>query len=146
MIFLANHHLLLSGNKMSIIVRNIKWIMLFAGVITCTTFFAVIAPQDALLNMFGSGLTEPLANLVVRSWGFLISIMGILLIYGAFNEDSRMLCVITTGISKIGFLFLILIFGTDYIDKLWVTVVFDSIVVLTLATYVVSVKRTVGKI
>ena len=131
---------------MSIIVRNIKWIMLFAGVITCTTFFAVIAPQDALLNMFGSDLTEPLANLVVRSWGFLISIMGILLIYGAFNEDSRMLCVITTGISKIGFLFLVLIFGTDYIDKLWVTVVFDSIVVLTLATYVVSVKRTVGKI
>jgi len=66
MIFQANHQLLLSGNKMSIIVRNIKWIMLFAGVITCTTFFAVIAPQDALLNMFGSGLTEPLANLVVR--------------------------------------------------------------------------------
>ena len=118
--------------------------MLFAGVVTCTTLFAVIAPQDALLNMFGSNLTEPLANLVVRSWGFLVFIMGALLIYGAFNEDSRMLCVITAGISKIGFLFLILIFGANYIDTLWVTVVFDSIVVLILATYVVSSKRTVG--
>ena len=126
------------------IVKNIKWIMLFAGVVTCTTLFAVIAPQDALLNMFGSNLTEPLANLVVRSWGFLVFIMGALLIYGAFNEDSRMLCVITAGISKIGFLFLILIFGANYIDTLWVTVVFDSIVVLILATYVVSSKRTVG--
>ena len=51
-----------------------------------------------------------------------------------------MLCIITAGISKIGFLFLILIFGTDYIDSLWVTVVFDTIVALTLATYVVSPK------
>ena len=125
---------------MNIIVRNIKWIMLFSGVITCSTFFAVIAPQVALLSMFGSDLTEPLANLVARSWGFLVSIMGILLIYGAFNEDARMLCIITAGISKIGFLFLILIFGTDYIDNLWVTIVFDTIVVLTLATYVVSPK------
>ena len=125
---------------MNIIVRNIKWIMLLSGVITCSTFFAVIAPQVALLSMFGSDLTEPLANLVARSWGFLVSIMGILLIYGAFNEDARMLCIITAGISKIGFLFLILIFGTDYIDSLWVTVVFDTIVALTLATYVVSPK------
>ena len=90
--------------------------------------------------LFRSDLTEPLANLVARSWGFLVSIMGILLIYGAFNEDARMLCIITAGISKIGFLFLILIFGTDYIDSLWVTVVFDTIVALTLATYVVSPK------
>ena len=125
---------------MNVIVRNIKWIMLLSGVITCSTFFAVIAPQVALLSMFGSDLTEPLANLVARSWGFLVSIMGILLIYGAFNEDARMLCIITAGISKIGFLFLILIFGTDYIDNLWVTIVFDTIVVLTLATYVVSPK------
>ena len=125
---------------MNVIVRNIKWIMLLSGVITCSTFFAVIAPQAALLSMFGSDLTEPLANLVARSWGFLVSIMGILLIYGAFNEDARMLCIITAGISKIGFLFLILIFGTDYIDNLWVTIVFDTIVALTLATYVVSPK------
>ena len=55
-----------------------------------------------------------------------------------------MLCIITAGISKIGFLLLILIFGATYIDKLMVTVVFDSIVVLILATYVISSKRTAG--
>ena len=57
------------------LVKNIKWIMLVAGVATCTTLAAVIAPQDALVNMFGSSLTEPLANLVVRSWGFLVFLM-----------------------------------------------------------------------
>ena len=115
--------------------------MLFFGIITCTTFFAVIAPQDALLNMFGSNLTEPLANLLVRSWGFLVFIMGALLIYGAFNEETRLLCIITAGVSKVGFLLLIMIFGTNYIETLWVTVVFDLIAVLILATYIAFLKR-----
>lgn len=128
---------------MNLIVKNIKWIMLFAGVITCTTVVAVFFPQETLISMFGTNLTEPLANLVVRSWGFLVSIMGALLIYGAFNEDARMLCAITTCISKMGFLLLILIFGADYIDTLWVTVLFDSLVVSILAAYILSSKRTV---
>jgi energy-converting hydrogenase Eha subunit C len=66
------------------------------------------------------------------------------LLSGNKNEGSRLLCIITAGISKIGFLLLILIFGATYIDKLMVTVVFDSIVVLILATYVVSSRRAVG--
>ena len=122
------------------IVNNIKWIMLFVGAFTCTTLFAVIDPQNALINLFGSNLTEPLADLVVRSWGFLVFIMGTLLIYGAFSANSRMLCVITVGISKLGFLFLILIFGTDYIDTLWITVAFDALSILVLAVYVFSYK------
>ena len=123
------------------IVKNIKWILLFFGVITCTTFFAVIAPQDALLNMFGSNLTEPLANLLVRSWGFLVFIMGALLIYGAFNEETRLLCIITAGVSKVGFLLLIMIFGINYIETLWVTAAFDAFVILILTTYVISSKN-----
>ena len=115
--------------------------MLFFGIITCTTFFAVIAPQDALLNMFGSNLTEPLANLLVRSWGFLVFIMGALLIYGAFNEETRLLCIITAAVSKVGFLLLIMIFGTNYIETLWVTAVFDTFVILILTTYVISSKN-----
>ena len=128
-------------NIKCMIVKNIKWIMLFFGVITCTTFFAVIAPQDALLSMFGSNLTEPLANLLVRSWGFLVVIMGALLIYGAFNEETRLLCIITAGGSKVGFLLLIMIFGTNYIETLWVTAAFDTFVILILTTYVISSKN-----
>tara|TARA_B100000287_G_scaffold108550_1_gene100848 strand:- start:26 stop:418 length:393 start_codon:yes stop_codon:yes gene_type:complete len=126
---------------MSIIVKNIKWIMLFAGVVTCTTFFAVVNPQDALLTMFGSNLEEPLANLITRSWGFLIFLMGALLIFGAFNPVFRMFCIITVAISKIGFLFLSLIYGFNYIGTLWMTLLFDSLVVLTLAIYIISQKN-----
>jgi len=126
------------------VVKNIKWIMLLSGVVTCTTLAAAIAPQDALLTMFGSSLTEPLADLVVRSWGFLVFLMGTLLIYGAFNQDSRMLCIMKAGVSKIGFLLLILMFGQQYMDTLWVTVVFDSIVVMVLVLYVFSTKISAG--
>jgi len=118
--------------------------MLLSGVVTCTTLAAAIAPQDALLTMFGSSLTEPLADLVVRSWGFLVFLMGTLLIYGAFNQDSRMLCIMKAGVSKIGFLLLILMFGKQYMDTLWVTVVFDSIVVMVLVLYVFSTKISAG--
>lgn len=125
---------------MTMVVKNIKWIMLVAGLVTCTTFAAVIAPQDILINMFGANLTEPLANLIVRSWGFLVFLMGALLIYGAFNQDSRMLCIMTAGVSKIGFLLLILLFGAEHIETLWITVVFDLIVITLLSIFVFSTR------
>ena len=115
--------------------------MVFAGVATCTTLTAAVGPREALVNMFGSNLTDPLANLILRSWSFLVFLTGALLIYGAFNEDSRMLCTVTAGISKIGFLPLIITFGSAYIDNVWVTVMFDLIVVMVLACYVVSARK-----
>ena len=64
------------------------------------------------MSMFGANLTEPLANVVVRSWGFLVFLMGALLIYGALNPAFRKLCIVTAGVSKIGFLILQLIFNS----------------------------------
>ena len=90
--------------------------------------------------MFGSNLEEPLANLITRSWGFLIFLMGALLIFGAFKPVFRMFCIITVVISKIGFLFLSLIYGLNYIGTLWITLLFDTLVVLTLCFYIISQK------
>lgn len=38
---------------MKIIVDNIKWIMLVAGVLTCTMLYAAFAPQASLQSTFG---------------------------------------------------------------------------------------------
>jgi hypothetical protein len=38
--------------------------------------FAVFAPEATLISMFGEALTQPLAQVVVRSWGFLIFLIG----------------------------------------------------------------------
>ena len=126
---------------------SIKWIMLVAGIVTCTTFAATIAPQAALSAMFGSHLTEPLADLIVRSWGLLVFLMGALLIYGAFNEPSRRLCIIAVGFSKIGFLALILLFGKQYLETLWTTVLFDSMAVIVLGVYLFAdSKKAAGPV
>lgn len=126
---------------MNLIVNNIKWIMLIAGLLTCSMIFAVFAPQVTLISMFGEGLTEPLAQVIVRSWGFLIFLMGVLLIYGGFKPVYRNLALVLVSISKIAFISLIVIFGSQYIDKSLLTIVFDSVLVIIFVTYLVKVKN-----
>ena len=125
---------------MNIIITKIKWIMVIAGLLTCSMIFAVFAPQAALISMFGAAITEPLGEVIVRSWGFLIFLMGVLLIYGAFKPVYRNLSLVIVGISKIAFISLILIFGEQYIEKSAVTIIFDSILIALFAFYLIKVK------
>ena len=128
---------------MNIITTNIKWIMLIAGLLTCSMIFAVFAPQVALISMFGEALTQPLAQVVVRSWGFLIFLMGVLLIYGAFKPVYRNLSLIIVSLSKIVFISLIITFGVQYIEKSAVTLIFDSIFITLFAAYLIKVKNII---
>ena len=125
---------------MNIIITKIKWIMIIAGLLTCSMIFAVFAPQAALISMFGEAISDPLGEVVVRSWGFLIFLMGVLLIYGAFKPVYRNLSLVIVGISTIAFISLILIFGEQYIEKSAVTIIFDSILIALFAFYLIKVK------
>ena len=57
--------------------------------------YAALAPQSALHSIFGSTLDGPLAEIVVRNWGALITLIGAMLIYGAF--DSQLLASYLCG-------------------------------------------------
>ena len=114
--------------------------MVIAGLLTCSMIYAVFAPQAALISMFGEALTEPLAQVVVRSWGFLIFLMGVLLIYGAYKPIYRNLCLIIVSLSKIAFISMIFIFGTQYIEKSAVTLILDSILITLFAFYLIKAK------
>jgi len=117
--------------------------MVIAGLLTCSMIFAVFAPQIALVNMFGEALTEPLAQVVVRSWGFLIFLMGVLLIYGAFKPVYRNLCLVIVGLSKAAFIAILLIFGAQYIETSAVTLILDTILITLFAYYLVKVKGVI---
>ncbi|MFN0062037.1 MAG: hypothetical protein ACKVPX_05930 [Myxococcaceae bacterium] len=52
-------------------------------------FYAALSPQAALLSTFGEALEGPVAEIVVRNWGALVGVVGLLLIYGAFNPPVR---------------------------------------------------------
>ena len=115
--------------------------MLFAGMLTCSMIFAVFAPEIMLINMFGETLTEPLAQVIVRSWGFLIFLVGTLLIYGAFKAEYRNLVIVISSLSKLMFILLIVIYGSQYIEKSLLTIVLDSTLVIVFAFYLVKVNK-----
>ena len=120
--------------------KVIKWIMLVSGVLTCATIYAAFAPQAALMSFFGAQTTSPLAELIVRNWAVLVTLMGILLIYGAFRPAQRKLILIIVGISKISYIGLVLAIGSQYLGKAGITIAFDAVIVVVFIVYLISAK------
>lgn len=120
---------------MKFIFKNIKWIMLLSGILTCTMLLSLFDPSLGLLLTFGDKIDGNLANIVVRNWGALIAIIGGMLIYGAYNESSRALVLVVASGSKTIFIFLNLIFGQIYFSKSGVAIVFDSLIVIVFISY-----------
>ncbi len=128
---------------MNWVVTKMKWIMLVAGALTCTMFYAAIAPQAALLANFGATLEGPLAELIVRNWGALIGLMGGMLIYGAFDPPSRPLVLTVAGISKVIFIGLVLAQGNRYLSyQAGVAVVVDLVMVALFIVYLIERRKT----
>ena len=127
---------------MKIINSNIKWIMLISGALTFTMIFAAVAPQQALASMFGSNLEGPLAEIIVRNWGALVAIIGGMLIYGAFNEESRNLVISVAVLSKIIYISLVIINGFGV--QLVTAITFDVFVILVLSVYLFSSRKSIG--
>lgn len=123
---------------MKIINNNMKWIMLVSGALTFTMIFAAISPQAALQTTFGASLNDPLADLVVRSWGALITLQGAMLIYAAYKPAYRPLVLSVAGLGKLFFVSLVLMYG--YGQQAMLTVIFDSLMVVIYASYLMSVR------
>lgn len=124
------------------IVTGIKWIMLASGALTCTMLYAAIAPQSALQSMFGETLEGSLAEIVVRNWGALITLVGAMLIYGAYDPPGRPLILTVAGVSKLIFIGLVLSYGGKYLGhQAGLAIVIDLLMVILYIGYLVSVRR-----
>ena len=126
---------------MNWIIAKIKWIMLVSGALTCTLLYAAIAPQAALLSMFGATLEGALAEIIVRNWGALIGLVGAMQIYGAFKPQSRSLILTVGSISKLLFVGLILMYGRQYLDKAGIAIAIDLVFVVLFIGYFVGMQR-----
>ena len=102
---------------MNWIAANIQWVMLVSGVLTATMLYVALAPQAALRSVFGEALEGPLAGIVVRSWGVLITLTGAMLIYGAYAPEVRSLVLIVAGVSKLTFSALVIAQGGRYLKR-----------------------------
>jgi hypothetical protein len=127
---------------MNWIVAKIKWLMLVSGSLTCTMFYAAIAPQAALQSNFGEALEGSVAEIVVRNWGALIALVGAMLIYGAFHPASRPLALTVAGVSKLTFITLVLVHGQQYLsNQVGIAVVVDFLWVVLFIGYYFGVRN-----
>jgi hypothetical protein len=128
---------------MNSIVANMKWIMIVSGVLTCTMIYAAIAPQAALQSTFGESLEGPLAEIVVRNWGVLITLIGAMLIYGAYRPASRTLILIVASVSKLAFIGLVLTYGAEYLgQQAGFAILLDVVAIALFAAYLLGHGRT----
>ena len=126
---------------MSLVVDKIKWIMLVSGALTCTMIYAAIAPQAALQGTFGETLQGPLAEIVVRNWGVLITGVGAMLIYGAYRPESRTLVLTVAIATKSVFIALVLAQGGRYLgQQAGIAVAIDAVWVVLFACYLVTAR------
>jgi hypothetical protein len=130
---------------MSWIVANMKWIMLVSGGLTATMVHAMLAPQAAMQSFFGDSLEGPIAEIVVRSWGALIALIGAMLIYGAFNLPSRPLVLAVAGLSKVIFITLVLMHGRQFLAyQAGIAIALDGFMVILFIGYLVAARRIQG--
>jgi len=128
---------------MNFIVTNIKWIMLVSGILTCTMLYAAIAPEAALRSTFGATLEGPVANIVVRNWGALIGLIGVMLIYGAYDPPGRPFIVSIAGLSKLVFIGLVLTQGRQFLSyQAGVAVVIDAVWVALFIVYLIGASNS----
>jgi hypothetical protein len=126
---------------MNWIVANIDWIMIVGGLLTSTMIYAAIAPQAALRANFGETLDGPLAEITVRNWGALIALIGVMLIYGAFDAAARPIILMVAGASKVVFIALVLSQGGRYLrGQVGVAVLIDLVMVGLFAWYLAALR------
>jgi hypothetical protein len=78
---------------------------------------------------------------VVRNWGVLITLVGAMLIWGAFNPQARNIALIVAGASKIAFIALVLSHGGRYLGRqAGIAIAIDLVWVVLFAWYLLSAR------
>jgi hypothetical protein len=104
--------------------------------------YAAIMPQAALQSTFGETLEGPLAEIIVRNWGILITLVGGLLIYGAFRPNARSPALVVAGVSKTAFVGLVLSQGMYFVSHAGIAITLDVIWIGLFALYFLKTRGT----
>jgi hypothetical protein len=127
---------------MSWVVANIHRIMIVSGLLTMTMIYAALAPQAALRSTFGESVNGPVADIVVRNWGALITLVGATLIYGARKPAVRPLVLTVAGASKAVFIALVLSYGGRFLGyQAGIAILVDLLWVMVFASYLLAVRH-----
>lgn len=122
---------------MGMLVDNIQWVLLVAGLLTCSMIQATLAPRATVRTYFGEAPDSPQFDLVVRNWGMLIAAAGGLLIWASFAPEVRLAAIALAIVTKIAFIALML--GSGVMKRqAWVALVVDAIMIVLFAAYLIA--------
>jgi hypothetical protein len=131
---------------MRFFLSNFKWVMIISGLLTCTMLQAFISPKVSLQSNFGKTIEGNLSEVIVRNWGALIGLVGVILIYGAFTESVRRFVLVIAGSSKIIFILLVISSTESYLDfGAGKAVIADSLMVTLYIVYLVLTLKQGAK-
>jgi hypothetical protein len=94
-----------------------------------------------LRGTFGEALAGPVAEVVVRNWGVLITLVGAMLIYGAFHAVVRPLVLVVASLSKLVFILLVLGQGSRYLgQQAGIAIAVDAVWIALFVLYLVATR------
>lgn len=109
-------------------------VMVLSGLLTMTLVQAAIWPRRTLQNMFGASLEGPVAEIVVRNWGILVTLIGLALVYGGWTSSHQTPILLAAGASKVAFIGLVLAYGRSMLrGSLGIAIAADAVFVLLFA-------------
>jgi hypothetical protein len=82
---------------------HIELILWITGLATAGALVLFLAPVPMMKLLFGQTPSDALSLLIVRHWGLLLFLVGVLLIYAAYDADIRVPTVIVASAEKTAF-------------------------------------------
>lgn len=119
---------------------HIKAGLIVFGALTLTMVGATFAPMTMLAATFGADFDDPLALLIVRSWGALIGLIGAMLIYAAFHPEQRKPLVFVAMISKMIFLAMLISYGSAYLAAAVGVIIADTVAIAFFAACLLAAR------
>lgn len=127
---------------MELVERYADWIMITSGLLTATMVQAAFAPRSALQSMFGEALEGPLAEVVVRNWAALVTMVGLALVYAGWTSTLAVPVLVVAGISKLIFIGLVLSQGRRFLNRRAGTAILIDAVFVVLFALILAVAPT----
>ena len=117
-------------------------ILLVTGCLNLLMIAALLSPHQAMEAMFGvTGELNPAMEIMVRSWGALVVMLGVLLLAAAFYSALVITALLFAGSSKLVFVLLCLLLGQEYLDHLQITLVIDVVTIVIFIWLIFNTHR-----
>jgi hypothetical protein len=124
---------------MDVLVEQFKWVMLVGGLLTCSMWAAVAAPQTALRLLVGEAPSGELPTMLTRCFGVMVGLNGLMLIWGAFHPEVRPVVLTYAALGKAAFVALVAP-NPRWRRKAMVALVADSLLVVLFAAYLLAAR------